>query len=263
MEEQMWQQRSRTHWLVSGDSNKKYFHNRASQRFHHNSISELRDSNGDLFLGEENVSTMIVDFYTKLFSSSNLSGLETVVQHTKRVPNALVWPTKRSGQFSIKMRNKCLCEDLQASESDPESMEVQRSLWKGVWRLNVPGKIKHFLWKSCTNSLPTKENMLKKTIIPENVCHLCSEHPEDVMHALLGCTKVRQVWQRSFGRLEHNRVAEGSFPGLVHLVQTKLSLFPLFAVTAWAIWHHRNKSQLQAVAIPTNRLAVFAKKISA
>ena len=88
MEEQMWHQRSRTHWLFSGDSNTKYFHNRASQRFHRNLISKLRDSHGTLFSGEENVSAMIVDFYTKIFSSLNLSGLESVIQHTKGVVSA-------------------------------------------------------------------------------------------------------------------------------------------------------------------------------
>ena len=119
--------------------------------------------------------------------------------------------------------------------------------------------MKHFLWKSCTNSLPTKENLLKKTIVSENVCHLCSEHPEAVMHALWGCLKVRQVWQRSFGWLDNNRVAEGSFPDLVRMVQSKPKLFPLFAITAWAVWHHHNKSRLQAVTIPLNRLAVFAE----
>ena len=88
MEEQMWQQRSRTQWLVSGDSNTKYFHNRASQCFCRNSISELCDPNGVLASGEENVSAMIVDFYSKLFSSSNPCDMESVVQHTKRVVSA-------------------------------------------------------------------------------------------------------------------------------------------------------------------------------
>ena len=88
LEEQMWHQRSRTHWLLSGDSNTKYFHNRASHRFRRNSISELRDSHEVLFTGEENVSAMIVDFYTNLFSSSNPSGLESVIQHTRGVVSA-------------------------------------------------------------------------------------------------------------------------------------------------------------------------------
>ena len=88
MEEQMWQQRSRTHWLASGDSNTKYFHNRVSQCFRRNFISELRDPNGVFVSGEENVSAMIVDFYSKLFSSSNPNDMELVVQHNKRVVNA-------------------------------------------------------------------------------------------------------------------------------------------------------------------------------
>nr|POE61472.1 putative ribonuclease h protein [Quercus suber] len=174
-------------------------------------------------------------------------------------PDSLVWLVEKSGQFSIKSGYKCLCEDPQASEPDSESAEVQRSFWKGVWKLNIPGKIKHFLWKSCTNSLPTKNNLLKRIVISKNVCHLCSEHPEDVMHAMWRCSKVRQVWQRSFGWLDHNQVAEGSFPNLVRLIQTKPRMFPLFAVTAWVVWHHRNKSQLQDVSIPLNRLAMFAE----
>ena len=83
MEEQMWQQRSCSHWLVSGDSNMKYFHNRVSQHFCRNCMSELHDLDAVLASREENVSAMIVDFYSKHFSSSN-----PVVQHTKRVASS-------------------------------------------------------------------------------------------------------------------------------------------------------------------------------
>ena len=81
----MWQQRSHVHWMVSGDKNTSYFHNRASQRFQRNSISELRDPEGRLTSGNEEVSGMIVEYYKQLFTSSNSHDIEEVVRFTKQV----------------------------------------------------------------------------------------------------------------------------------------------------------------------------------
>ena len=79
----MWQLRSHVHWMVSGDRNSKYFHNRASQRFRQNNISEVCNSEGELVSGEENISTMVTDCYSSLFTSSGPVGIEDVVQFTK------------------------------------------------------------------------------------------------------------------------------------------------------------------------------------
>ena len=100
---------------------------------------------------------------------------------------------------------------------------------------------------------------MKRTIIQENVCHLCSDHPEDVKHALWGCSKVHQVWQRSFRWTDNSQGADSSFSDLVQLMQRNPRLFPLFAVTAWTVWHHRNKSRLQTATVPLDRLAIFAE----
>ena len=81
----MWQQRSHIHWMVLGDKNTNYFHYRASQRFRKNSITELRNLNGEMIAGDENILTMIVDYYQKLFTTSNPTDLEEVVQYTKTV----------------------------------------------------------------------------------------------------------------------------------------------------------------------------------
>ena len=85
VEEKMWQQRSHVHWMVSGDKNTSYFHNRVSQCFRRNNISELRDPQGRLTSGNDEVSGMIVEYYNKLFTSSNPHDIEEVVQFTKRV----------------------------------------------------------------------------------------------------------------------------------------------------------------------------------
>ena len=85
LEEKMWQQRSHVHWMVSGDKNSSYFHNRASQLYRRNNISELRDSHARLVSGDENISVMIVDYYKQLFTSSSSCEIEEVVQFTKMV----------------------------------------------------------------------------------------------------------------------------------------------------------------------------------
>ena len=110
-------------------------------------------------------------------------------------PNYLIWPTERNDYYSVKTGYKALYEEARVVEDEMNNSKTNRNFWK----LKVPGKIKHFLWKSCTNSFPTKVNLLKRTILQEDVCHLCSKNLEDVFHALWGCEKVHQVWQRKFG----------------------------------------------------------------
>lgn len=85
MEEKLWQQRSHDHWMVSGHSNSKFFHTRATQRFRKNKISELRNLEKVLVLGDSNVSSMMIDYYSKLFTTSEPRNIEEVVQCTKRV----------------------------------------------------------------------------------------------------------------------------------------------------------------------------------
>ena len=85
LEEKMWHQRSHVQWMLSGDKNSSYFHNRASQRFRLNNISELKDSQGREVSGDEGVSAMIVEYYKHLFTTQNLHDIEEVVQFTKQV----------------------------------------------------------------------------------------------------------------------------------------------------------------------------------
>ena len=99
----------------------------------------------------------------------------------------------------VKTGYNALCEEPLVVEDETNNLEAHRNFWKGIWKLKVPGKIKHFLWKSCTNPLPTKVNLLKRTILQEDVCHLCSKNSEDVLHALWGCEKgpsslAEEVW---------------------------------------------------------------------
>ena len=73
------------HWMVSGDKNTSYFHNRASQKFRRNTITALRGQNGEMVSGEDEIAALAMGYYKSLFSSSTLDNFEDVVQHTQRV----------------------------------------------------------------------------------------------------------------------------------------------------------------------------------
>ena len=67
----MWQQRSKVQWLKNGDQNTKFFHRTTTQRKRKNFIKGLCDGNGDWQEDEDFFSTLLIDFYTNLFTSLN------------------------------------------------------------------------------------------------------------------------------------------------------------------------------------------------
>lgn len=57
--------------------------------------------------------------------------------------------------------------------------------------------MKMFLWKLCNNSLPVKENLRKRKVLPSGGCLFCHSEMETVEHSLLLCDWTRMVWLAS------------------------------------------------------------------
>jgi len=47
---------------------------------------------------------------------------------------------------------------------------------------------------------------------------------------------------------------------VVNLIREKPQLVLLFAVTAWLVWYHQNKTCLQEQSLPPNRISAFTKE---
>lgn len=99
-------------------------------------------------------------------------------------PDILIWPNEKLGHYSVKSGYKALTELSLSDSVRTEQPKAQKTFWRSIWKLKVLGKIKHFMWKSCTNSLPIKENFLKHTILQESVCQIYDRELESFLHAL-------------------------------------------------------------------------------
>ena len=68
----------------------------------------------------------------------------------------LIWPHSQDGQYSCKSGYRFL-KDEEAMDNAQDDAITDLKLWKGIWTLQVPNKVKNLLWRACRNALPTKE----------------------------------------------------------------------------------------------------------
>ena len=54
-------------------------------------------------------------------------------------------------------------------------------------------KIKIFAWRIATNTLATKVNKCRRTIVPDKTCVICGNVDENEYHAVVECTKSKAL----------------------------------------------------------------------
>nr|POE60153.1 putative ribonuclease h protein [Quercus suber] len=76
-----------------------------------------------------------------------------------------------------------------------------KSTWNGIWKLEVPNRIRLFMWRAGNDSLPTKVNLAHRKMLTESTCSLCKLELEDTLQALWKCPLLSTVWQVAFADL--------------------------------------------------------------
>ena len=107
------------------------------------------------------------------------------------------------------------------------------SVWKKIWKVRVPNKIKHFLWRAAKDSLPTKQNLEAGHILVGNVCDGCGDHSESVLHVLWLYDQAPSVWMSDSGFLFLVQVKCKSFLELLEVLFSSGSCFVLRCLLLW------------------------------
>lgn len=69
-EELLWKQKARVNWLEHGDKNTRYFHTSTMIKRKRNIIEMLSRDDGSMVTDVEQLKSMVVEFFTKLYTSS-------------------------------------------------------------------------------------------------------------------------------------------------------------------------------------------------
>ena len=159
------------------------------------------------------------------------------------IQDSLFWTFTKSGDYTVRSEYQ-VARQLQKEGTWAECSNgvVGGSVWKVLWKLKVPNKIKVFGWRTCCNILPTRVNLVHKKIIQDNRCEVCKFEAETGIHAIWNCGAAQDVWSGCSSRLQKCTGEQGDFLQLMELLIDHLSTneLVLFLVQAWIIWNQRN-----------------------
>ncbi|XP_030924777.1 uncharacterized protein LOC115951770 [Quercus lobata] len=176
----------------------------------------------------------------------------------------LIWMGNKRGDFTVKsayfIASKILntMEDGECSSGDPMAR-----IWKKVWSLKLPTKIKIFSWHACVNGLPVLSKLAEKGIQTSCICPICDEEPESLTHALISCDLALLIWSLWQDCPIEKLLNVKDFSDLVlHICSPLLDKhLDFFFAIAWSIWHNRNKIIHNESGLPPGLIWDFAKNI--
>jgi hypothetical protein len=158
------------------------------------------------------------------------------------------WDLTQTGKFSVKSMYSYLINT---------SPPVQH---KKIWKLNIPLKIKIFLWYLQKGVIPTKDNLARKNWRGSQKCVDCSSN-ETIKHLFIECPYARMVWRIIF-------YATGLTPpsSIRHMFGSWLSnqsskvrnlIWVGVAAVCWAIWRCRNDIIFHKIKINSILQVIF------
>ena len=103
-----------------------------------------------------------------LFDSRACEDILAVPLNQLSSPDKLIWKENRTHSFSVRTAYQVALRLKNPHQAEHSSVQVHGSTWRRIWKLNVPPKVSTFIWRACSNCLPTRENLHRRWITVES-----------------------------------------------------------------------------------------------
>lgn len=81
--------------------------------------------------------------------------------------DVLTWPHSHDGRYTCKLGYRFLEGEADMCYSQLP-LSPNTKLWKCIWFLWVPYKVKNSMWCACRNAMPTKASLVRRTVIDDH-----------------------------------------------------------------------------------------------
>ena len=173
------------------------------------------------------------------FHKEDADAILRIPLSSRAVSDVLFWLHTKNGEYTVKSGYQTARLILKQEKDLGECSKAADGshIWKNVWKLKVPNKIRVFAWRACQNILPTRENLFRRKVIQDEFCERCNQAPESVLHVLWECGAAQDVWAVAPGRLQKVCTEQREFLQLFEYLCHRMSVeeLELFWVHCWLI----------------------------
>ncbi|CAN6710400.1 unnamed protein product [Malus baccata var. baccata] len=175
----------------------------------------------------------------------------------------LVWHHTVNGVYSVKtgygvainlMENGALGRKGRGA---PSENRRSNPMWRKIWTLQVPNKIKYFIWKCCNNALAVRQNLQRRHMRVENICGVCNSVGESENHLFFHCDFSQRFWFGSHLYLNSHKLAGvdfleswETFCNRIKSTAMNEEILQEFAFGLWRLWKNRNEVVFNGVHRP-------------
>ncbi|KAI8551674.1 hypothetical protein RHMOL_Rhmol06G0204500 [Rhododendron molle] len=200
------------------------------------------------------------ELLTKVVTQEEMQEILSVPISQVNRKDHLVWHYTKNGSYSVKSGyHQAVLASTTQGNGPSSSFTPNKKLWEVVWKLNIPHKVRHFWWRACSNSLATKENLMRRRCGSSKVCPICESFEESIEHILFDCQWVRAVW---FGCNLNLNVGHGH-PRSVQKWTSQIvddlkgeqlmGYLEKIVMIAWHIWKSRNDFVFNYIPVDPER----------
>jgi hypothetical protein len=167
------------------------------------------------------------------------------------------WQGTRDGEYSVKSGYQAIINWQHSIRNHSSSNHLDDNpRWKKLWKLFVPPKQIHFIWRILNNAVPVKEKLFRKGIKCVPLCSYCNSNLETMDHIFLECEWAKQAWLASpltinteQGKIKHIQ------DWIEYMIsETKAEDLQIISTILYSIWKARNDREFNGKFIPPDTM---------
>ncbi|KAK9195743.1 hypothetical protein WN943_003868 [Citrus x changshan-huyou] len=128
------------------------------------------------------------DVVSDIFNLRDKELILKIPLSSRREEDMWYWMADPRGCYSVRSCYKVL---------NPITPDSGANVWRKLWNLQVPNKVKNFIWRAAHNVLPTATNLISKRVDVPSTCSVCNAYEETVLHSLVACSFAQSCWNSS------------------------------------------------------------------